>query len=333
MVGKDKQQFDYELNFPAKTESDTGKDFVEPLWARRKVGYLLDQIRVNGEKDELIKEVVALAKRYGIATPYTSYLVVPDGPMPVLPPRPGPGGPGPRPPVVVPLAPPVTGGTGGPTAGGGFGPAPVPPGIPMGANGKPGRVEDFAKEKAGDKNDPKGGLAGNRGAMTEKQVKEAIDQLKAEKDPALRAKLMEDVKRYAEQKKTWDEANAKFKGGKDGYQTGQLGVDLSCAANQLRNQDRVSLTANRNVYGRNCLEIGGVWIDDAYKSDTKSVTVKAQSDAYFRILELNPTIKDVYRLGNFVVWITPSGTALVIDQNDGKEKMDDADIKALFVKK
>ena len=86
MVGKEKQEFVYELNFPAKTESDTGKDFVEPLWARRKVGYLLDQIRVNGEKDELIKEVVALAKRYGIATPYTSYLVVPDSVMPVVPP-------------------------------------------------------------------------------------------------------------------------------------------------------------------------------------------------------------------------------------------------------
>ena len=28
-------------------------------------------------------EVVLLAKRYGITTPYTSYLVVPDGPMPV----------------------------------------------------------------------------------------------------------------------------------------------------------------------------------------------------------------------------------------------------------
>ena len=42
---------------------------------------------------ELIKEVVMLAKRYGIATPYTSHLVVPDGPMPVLRPPIGPKGP------------------------------------------------------------------------------------------------------------------------------------------------------------------------------------------------------------------------------------------------
>ena len=157
--------------------------------------------------------------------------------------------------------------------------------------------------------------------------------MKDEKDPTVRAKLTEDVRRYAEQKKTWDDSNAAFKGRKDGYQAGKLGVDLSCAANNLRNQDRVSLTANRQVYGRNCLEVGGVWIDDKYKAETKSVTVKAQSDAYFRILEKQPTMKDVYRLGNHVVWIAPSGTALVIDLNDGKEKMDDAEIDALFVKK
>src|SRR5205823_2151777 len=59
------------------------KGFVEHLWARRKVGYLLDQIRANGEKKELVDETVALAKKYGIATPYTSYLIVPDGPVPV----------------------------------------------------------------------------------------------------------------------------------------------------------------------------------------------------------------------------------------------------------
>src|SRR5262249_26889095 len=34
--------------------------------------------RVNGEKKELKDEVVALAKKHGITTPYTSYLIVPD---------------------------------------------------------------------------------------------------------------------------------------------------------------------------------------------------------------------------------------------------------------
>src|SRR5215469_4011396 len=81
-VGMESKEFVYELTFPDKTNDERG--FVEHLWARRKVGYLLDQIRANGEKKELVQEVVTLAKKYGITTPYTSYLVVPDGPMPVV---------------------------------------------------------------------------------------------------------------------------------------------------------------------------------------------------------------------------------------------------------
>ena len=77
-VGKETKEFVYELNFPDKTSDE--HDFVEDLWARRKVGFLLDQIRANGEKKELVDEVIVLAKKYGITTPYTSYLIVPDGP-------------------------------------------------------------------------------------------------------------------------------------------------------------------------------------------------------------------------------------------------------------
>src|SRR5205814_6869556 len=81
-VGKEGKEFGYDISVPERTGDD--KAFVEQLWARRKVGYLLDQIRANGEKKELVEEVVTLAKRYGITTPYTSYLIVPDGVAPVV---------------------------------------------------------------------------------------------------------------------------------------------------------------------------------------------------------------------------------------------------------
>ena len=42
-------------------------------------------------------------------------------------------------------------------------------------------------------------------------------------------------------------------------------------------------------------------------------------------------MKDVFRLGNHVVWVAPSGTALIVDVNDGKEKLGDGEIDALFV--
>lgn len=67
-----------DLNFVARG----GQDFIARLWAQRKIGYLLSQIRLRDSKtmsqgalDELIKEVVALSTRYGIITPYTSFLV------------------------------------------------------------------------------------------------------------------------------------------------------------------------------------------------------------------------------------------------------------------
>src|SRR5205823_673071 len=65
-IGKDNRDFVYEVNFPEQTKDE--REFVEHLWARRKVGYLLDQIRLNGEKKELVDETVLLAKKYGIAT-------------------------------------------------------------------------------------------------------------------------------------------------------------------------------------------------------------------------------------------------------------------------
>ncbi|MEZ4462696.1 MAG: VIT domain-containing protein [bacterium] len=53
-------------------------EFMPKLWATRKVGFLLDQIRLNGRQPELETEVVALAKRFGLVTPYTSFLAVDD---------------------------------------------------------------------------------------------------------------------------------------------------------------------------------------------------------------------------------------------------------------
>src|SRR5262245_6892414 len=80
-VGMDQKEFAYDLTFPEKTADD--KEFVEHIWARRKVGYMLDHIRAHGESKELKDEVIALAKKYGITTPYTSWLIAPDAPLPV----------------------------------------------------------------------------------------------------------------------------------------------------------------------------------------------------------------------------------------------------------
>ncbi|MFO0982261.1 MAG: VIT domain-containing protein [Planctomycetota bacterium] len=55
---------------------DETHDYLPRLWAARKVGYLLDQIRLHGPNKEIEDDVVRLAKQFGIVTPYTSNLVV-----------------------------------------------------------------------------------------------------------------------------------------------------------------------------------------------------------------------------------------------------------------
>ncbi len=55
-----------------------GEPFIARLWAIRRVGYLLGQIRLHGEDKELVDEIVELAVAYGIVTPYTSFLIRED---------------------------------------------------------------------------------------------------------------------------------------------------------------------------------------------------------------------------------------------------------------
>ncbi len=51
------------------------------LWATRKVGALLNQVRLEGPDAETVAQIVKLSIRYGIVTPYTSYLVTEDTPL------------------------------------------------------------------------------------------------------------------------------------------------------------------------------------------------------------------------------------------------------------
>lgn len=74
--GRENRTYQYSnLSFPERAEAN---DFLPRLWATRRVGWLVEQIRANGEQKELRDEIVELGTRYGIVTPYTSYLAT-DG--------------------------------------------------------------------------------------------------------------------------------------------------------------------------------------------------------------------------------------------------------------
>jgi Ca-activated chloride channel family protein len=58
-----------------------GDDTVPSLWATRKIGDLLRDIRLNGPDAETIDQIVRISIRHGIVTPYTSYLVTEPAPF------------------------------------------------------------------------------------------------------------------------------------------------------------------------------------------------------------------------------------------------------------
>ena len=66
-------QREYASSFVLETHSD--RAFIPRLWATRKVGQLLDRVRVEGESQALVTEIKALGLAYGIVTPYTTLLI------------------------------------------------------------------------------------------------------------------------------------------------------------------------------------------------------------------------------------------------------------------
>ncbi|NBR05172.1 MAG: VWA domain-containing protein [Planctomycetes bacterium] len=287
----EKKEFVYEYNFPEKT-SDS-KSFVEQLWARRKVGFLLDQIRANGEKGELVDEVTKLAKKYGITTPYTSYLVVPDHvSYPVH--RPLPGYPTPKLP-------------------------PVPFGLMPSSGGEGNRkVLDFARENQS----KPGQLAEGRASVAEKASEFA---------GAAGAPGAEQLKKAMDAKGALDRAkDALRRNDQNAVQGGKLGVDLSVQNQSFRDQTTVSETAIKRISGRSMIEVGGVWIDEGFQKSMPTMVIQAQSDAYFRLLEKQPELRKLFSLGNYLIWVTPGNTALVIDTQEGKSTISDVEIEQMF---
>jgi Ca-activated chloride channel family protein len=74
-INGENKKFAYDVKFSGDRSEH---DFIPRLWATRRVGYLLDEIRLRGESKELKDEVSDLARKYNIVTPYTAYLIIED---------------------------------------------------------------------------------------------------------------------------------------------------------------------------------------------------------------------------------------------------------------
>ncbi len=81
-VNGEKQTFTFsDQVFEKESPANSVQAAIPRLWATRKVGYLLNEIRLKGANQEVIDQIIRLSIRYGIVTPYTSYLVTEKAPL------------------------------------------------------------------------------------------------------------------------------------------------------------------------------------------------------------------------------------------------------------
>jgi len=69
--GDDEKEYKYQFDLNSASEHD----FVPGLWATRRIGDLLNKIRVEGESQELVDEIRYLGLSYGLVTPYTTFAI------------------------------------------------------------------------------------------------------------------------------------------------------------------------------------------------------------------------------------------------------------------
>jgi len=89
----------FELKLKAKTYGDSielkqtiafldsagGHRAVPRLWAQKKIQYLLEQVDIYGEVQELVDQIIDLSLRFGILTPYTAFYADPTKVNPTKP--------------------------------------------------------------------------------------------------------------------------------------------------------------------------------------------------------------------------------------------------------
>jgi Ca-activated chloride channel family protein len=303
----------FQSEFP---EVATDYNFVAPIWARRKVGYLLDQIRLHGESGEVKKELRKLAHDYGIATPYTSLLVVPESAagassvarrestrrrrrqsssMPMM--------------------------------GGGFG-----GGMGMGGTGMPGTRPSGmgwsgAMAGMGGMGGGMGGMGGGFGRMG--GIGQGIGAAESVaprrgNGRALSAAPGRDASESAGSNRDSGASIADLpSSGKEAIDLAERVADLKTGARAERS------TTERTIAGRRFRKVGEAWVDQSFKSSMATLRLRVLGQAYFNLLAAHPELSAIFALGNRVTWVTPSGTALVIDKQ-GQDNAPDAILDRLW---
>lgn len=306
--GKPKR-YTYDLTLP---ERELNQEFIPKLWASRRIGSLLEEIRLHGESKELKDEVIRLSQEHGIVTPYTAYLVEEPGLTP-------PGAP-------VPLGVRAdatrfnnfrdnpSGGLQGQGGFGGGGPATPAEKPPAAAAGRPSSSNGPSRENRGAESIAR--LPKSQGVVRgELRANDAEKKAAAAKDLYQNSALQQQARQQA-----------------DGFQrsTGANAIEASRRLRELREQDKAEANVEftRTIEGRNFFREDGMWKDQTVTGKPRVIAVKYGSEAYFQLVAAKPEWARFLSLGRRVTFRSGKSTVVVIDEK-GREKLSAAELRVL----
>ncbi len=274
--GGDQRSFATRVPFEA---ARADRAFIPRMWASRKVGFLLEEIRRNGEQQELVDEVIGLSKRFGIMTPYTSFLVVEDtpvaereraadGPMIALP----------------------TGTSAGTT--GAFRPRTEVDFDGSADMISPDVVEMLLEASEEEPADGGGGYFGGSLGSTGSRGSGRVARKAASESVQMQG---------------------------FGADSGEAAVRTSQAIGGLKATEKADAdTVSRVIRDKVFHFRAGVWVDESFESDMRTLSVRYLSNAYFALLRVDPELAQFVSLGEAVTIVVGSGRAVVITADGGE---------------
>ncbi|MFN7975945.1 MAG: VIT and VWA domain-containing protein [Acidobacteriota bacterium] len=274
-VAGERREMVFETTFTDEAKADERSDFIPALWATRKVGYLLEEIRLKGENPELKDEVVRLSKEFGIMTPYTSFLVLPENELE-----------GRR---------------------------------MIGADDRQQRPTDMDKMR----DDAAPSRRGTLGEEKQKADAEPYNRLPGA--PAPMASPMAEAPKPSAR----SEAASKALGGGMAQESGEAAVKASEAvADYKEGKKDLSGTGVRRIGAKTFQLRDGVWTESTYDGKGTTLNLKYESDAYFRIIAIEPDLAKYLALGSRVV-VQHKGVWIVVGDR-GRDQITDDEVRTLF---
>lgn len=267
------QSYEFPVTFP---KEQSGHSYLNRLWAMRRIGYLTEVAQANGNTREVVDEIVALSKKHGIITQYTSFLATDpnEGNS-----RPGFGRP-------VPMSPQAAGGGG------------------RGAMSGAAMDSMFSSPV-------RGRLATKALAAppTMRQV-QIIDDRPVVRD--MRESANSSVATYGAAAQAPAEAKMRWKFSPNIYKleapraTGHDAVIASKSISNLRNSesvdDKEKAQGTKVVDDKTFYMIDGYWTDSDFDEHTmKPEEIEFGSTKYFDLMRANPTLRKYFAAGRQVI--------------------------------